>query len=392
MKVLFCHDGPLRKDELNNYYGTAHNDKTFLRYYTIADELNVAIRVSETSSTAAISQLSKITVPNLKVYEVPNISSVKGIFTNKKKANDQIKKAIQDSDYVVVRLPSVIGFKAFDYAKKLQKPCLVEVVACAWDAFWNHSLAGKIIAPTMYYKTKFRVLNAESVVYVTNDFLQKRYPTNGNHVNCSNVALEDVNEEILVNRLRKISNLKHNEKIIIGTTAAVNVRYKGQQYIIEAIGNLKKQGISYFEYHLVGGGDQSYLKSIAKKHNVESQIKFLGSKPHTEIFRWLETIDLYSQPSRQEGLPRALIEAMSIGVPAFGANTAGIPELLDSKFIFNNNKNNIKEISEILLNFNTSTMNTQAKRNFQEAKKYEKNIIETRRREFFEKFSEINEF
>src|SRR5690606_15570335 len=117
-------------------------------------------------------------------------------------------------------------------------------------------------------------------------------------------------------------------KIIIGTTAAIDVKHKGQQYVIEALGELKKNGYTKFEYHLVGGGDPAYLKSIAKRHNIEENIHFLGTLPHNKVFEWLDNIDIYVQPSRQEGLPRALIEAMSRGLPAFGANTAGIPELL----------------------------------------------------------------
>jgi len=42
----------------------------------------------------------------------------------------------------------------------------------------------------------------------------------------------------------------------------------------------------------------------------------------------LDDVDIYIQPSRQEGLPRALIEAMSRGCPAVGSTAGGIPELL----------------------------------------------------------------
>ena len=46
------------------------------------------------------------------------------------------------------------------------------------------------------------------------------------------------------------------------------------------------------------------------------------------VLEWLNDVDIYIQPSRQEGLPRALIEAMSRGCPAFGSTAGGIPELL----------------------------------------------------------------
>lgn len=386
MRVLFCHDGPIRKDEQGNYYGIAHNNSSFKRYYNIADKLHIAMRVNPVSKKEAVGSFSKITIPAFKVFDVPNMSSIKLIRRNRKMAKVIIEKAVEKADYVVTRLPSHIGFHAFDCARKLNKPCLVEVVACAWDAHWNHSALGRLAAPYMYMATKTRVRNATHVVYVTNEFLQKRYPTNGKSTNCSNVSLEEFDEKIIKRRIEKINGMSIHGKIVVGTTAAVNVRYKGQQYIIEALGKLKKQGITNFEYQLVGGGDNNYLRSITKKFDVEDQVLFLGSLPHQKVFNWLDSIDIYAQPSRQEGLPRALIEAMSRGLPAFGANTAGIPELLEDKYIFSNTKNNINEICSILSGYNKETLKSQGKRNYNESKKYAKTIIEERRKDFFLNF------
>lgn len=392
MKVLFCHDGPLRKDEFNNYYGIAHNDDTFKRYYTIGKELSVAIRVIKTTKSKAELKFSKITISPFRVIECPDISTLKGLFLHKQKVKEIIASEIKKTDYIVARLPSFIGNIAVDIAKKLEKPYLVEVVACPWDAFWNHSFKGKLVAPFMYLATKKRVRDAKYVVYVTNEFLQKRYPTIGESTNCSNVSLTEFNDDILESRLEKISNMDKQNKIIIGTTAAVDVRYKGQQYVIKALSKLNKKGITNYEYQLVGGGNQSFLKSIANKYNVAEQVKFLGPIPHDEVFKWLDTIDIYVQPSRQEGLPRALIEAMSRGLPAFGAKTGGTPELLDSIFIFSNTRKNIDEICSILELFDKNVMLKQAERNFKEAKKYDKTIIEERRKEFFLDFKKNAEY
>src|SRR5690625_3888191 len=120
------------------------------------------------------------------------------------------------------------------------------------------------------------------------------------------------------------------------------------------------------------------------------QVKFLGPMLHKDVFDWLETIDIYVQPSRQEGLPRALIEAMSRAIPAFGANTAGIPELLEDDFIFSNTRNNINEICSILLSYNKRMMLYQAKRNYKESKRYDKSIIESTRNSFFNEFVSQN--
>lgn len=380
MRVLFCHDGPLHVDDNNNYYGIAHNDEMFKRYFHIANKISVAIRVKKINQEDA-KKLSKITIKPFEVFEVPNILSVENMFKIHK-AKEIIKNAVLKSDYIVVRLPSITGFIAIDFAKKYNKPYLTEVVACPWDAYWNHSIKGKLVAPLMYYKTKKRVWNSEYVIYVTNNFLQKRYPSKGNSISCSNVSLKEFDNKVLDRRMEKINNLKPGSKIIIGTTAAVNVRYKGQQYVIQALGKLKKKGITNYEYQLVGAGDQSYLKSIAQKYDVVDQVKFLGPKRHDEVFNWMDSIDIYVQPSKQEGLPRALIEAMSRALPSIGANTAGIPELLDKRFIFSNKRNNYKEICNLLLNFDKEKLIDQAKRNFKESKKYKSDVIEKKRKEF----------
>ncbi len=382
MKLLYAHDHKFHiyKDEF--FSNGSFSTEALKRYTNVFDEVKFVsrqVKVKEKPEKMTLANAERV-----EFVKVPDFKSIKTYY-KKKQAEDIIKKEVLKADYVIARTSS-IGFIAIKYAKKYNKPYLVEVVSCYWDALWNHSLKGKVIAPYSFLKSKKIIREASHVVYVTNEFLQNRYPTNGKHTNCSNVALTEFDDKVLDRRLNKIESMQNNEKIVIGTTAAVNVRYKGQQYIIQALGELKKQGIDHFEYQLVGGGNQAFLKSVSEKYDVLDQIKFLGTMPHNKVFEWLETIDIYTQPSRQEGLPRALIEAMSKAVPAFGARTAGIPELLENQFIFSNTRKNIDEIIEILKSFDKETMINQSKRNFEESKKYDKNVIEERRREFFEEF------
>lgn len=380
--VTFFHDHIFLKYKNEYYTSGSLNSDVMKRYIEPFGKIRLVTRQKEVESVKGGMKPSSI--PNSEFVEIPNYKNVRNVLKYFK-ARKIIKDEVVNAEFIILRTSSFANVAA-RYARKYNKPYLVEVVGCAWDGTWNYNLLGKIIAPFSYYMQKKTVKKADYAVYVTNEYLQKKYPNTNKTTNCSNVALTEFNEEILKNRIKKIQGMSNEDKIIIGTTAAVDVRYKGQQYVIQALSELKNKGITKFEYQLVGGGEQSYLKSLAKKFDVEDQVIFLGSLPHEEVFDWLDTIDIYAQPSRQEGLPRALIEAMSRGLPAFGAKTAGIPELLEDKFIFGNNKKNIREICRILTSFEKDKMLNQSRRNYEESKKYERSIIEARRRTFFESF------
>ena len=392
MKGLFCYDGPLYKDPAGSFYDSILNDQMFQRYFCVAQKVEIVIRIRSTETEIAEKRMNKLNNTNIAVTECPNLSSITGLVKNYKKAKEIIEERIDTSDIVFIRLPSVIGSIAVDICKKKGKKYLIEVVGCPWDSYWNYSIKGKIVAPFAKKTMAVRVKNAPYVLYVTNRFLQNRYPTDGKSINCSNVELATADDNVIKQRIEKICKKSSDEKFIIGTAAGLDVLYKGQHFVIQALSILKKKGIDKIEYQLIGGGTGNYLRQVARENGVEDQIKIIGQMPHEKVFGWLDSIDTYIQPSRQEGLPRSVIEAMSRGLPCLGANTAGIPELLEDAFIFPNSKDEIHEIAKQLLRMYESKelQMEQAKRNFNEAKLYQRDILVDRRTAFFKACVEGN--
>lgn len=392
MKLLFVHDTKFKVDNKNNYYTSgSYNMHTWNRYLEICDELTVLARKEPYiyDKEYAEKKYNFFDKERILFIELPDLfSNYKSFFSRKKRIEKKciIKNSVLNNDAIIVRLPSSAGNIAIKYAKKYNKPYLVEVVGCSWDALWNYNIKGKILAPIKCLQQKYSIRKALFVIYVTSKFLQKRYPTIGETVSCSDVVLKEIYPNIMEKRINKINNMNMASKIIIGTIGGIDVKYKGQESVIKALGKLKKQGITNFEYQLVGGGDSNYLYSIAQKYNVSQQVKFVGSLPHEKVLSWLDSIDIYIQPSKSEGLPRALIEAMSRGLPAIGSNVGGIPELLEENYIFNYSKKHISEICKILLKLKKEDLIEQAQRNFEVSKQYQWNLIEKRRKEFFDKF------
>jgi len=324
------------------------------------------------------------------------------IFTQKEnslnsfiKARNNNKRIISNAiiqnkiDFLICHIPSDNSYHAIHSAKKIGLPYIAVVVGCSWDAMWNYDWRGKVLALPAYLRLRHFVSKSPYTIYVTKEFLERRYPCKGKMTHASNVQITELNNSIIERRIKKIiENPLDSLKIV--TVANVDVRYKGQEYVIEALSTLKRiKNINYI-YYLIGGGDPSYLRKIAQKYGVQDNIRFMGAMPHDKVLEQLDEMDICIHPSKQEGLPRALIEAMSRALPSIGTKVAGIPELLSQQNLVK--KGSVSDIVDAILQIsNKEKMLEAAKRNFAVAADYSDKIINQRRHSFIREFVEEND-
>lgn len=379
MKVLFCYDGPITRYKSNEYYTIGLTDEVLSRYYSFGDSLELLIRIKDADEVVG---LSKITVSPLSVVAVPEIKTLSGSIKNMGRARDIIKEAVHNADFIIIRSPSKIGQLAALEASLQNKKYMVEVVAHPFDVLWYHSWKGKFISFLESYKEKEVIRNAPYAIYVTKEFLQKDYPCNGISIGCADPIAPDNITDVLEKRMHRIDGEK--DKVILGTIGSVGVKFKGQEFVIKALAKLKKKGFDNFEYQLVGGGDCQFLYNMARKLGVESQVVFVGALPHHSIPNFLQDIDIYIQPSLTEGLPRSIVEAMSMAVPCIASNCGGIPELLDSSVLYSNWGNKVKKIMKLLMAFTQDKLKQQAIRNYERSKEYSALCLDESRKSFYQ--------
>nr|WP_051032496.1 glycosyltransferase family 4 protein [Holdemania massiliensis] len=164
------------------------------------------------------------------------------------------------------------------------------------------------------------------------------------------------------------------------TSADIDLSSKGQRFVVRSMGKLKAIGITV-TYYLAGNGNQQHLLHEAVKAKVENQIVFLGWLTQEEIFSQIDKVDIYIQPSLQEGLPRAVIEAMSRGCPCIGTNIAGTPELLDKDCIVKTASSN--DIVRVIVNMLSKGLEKYAIHNFERSKDYLESTLNGRRNQYF---------
>lgn len=313
---------------------------------------------------------------------VDEVIPISGLFnTLVGKHNKEIRLAISKSNLVIARVPSIVAYRAVEIAKKMQKPVFSVAIGCAWDAYWNHRFPGKLIAPYMYFKMKWCMKKADYALYVTEKFLQKRYPSECKSIGVSDVVVKDFDLYILKRRRDKIEN-GLGKTITLMTSGSVGNKAKGQEFVIKAIPILNNYGFR-INYLLAGGDDPSYLKKLANKLHVEDQISFLGMLSTSEVFEKLDVADIYIQPSLQEGLPRAVVEAMSRGCPVIGTKTGGIPELINKEFIVER-KSKRGIAAAIIAMWNTKTILNEANYNFSKSQQYKEELLSNKRNEYYE--------
>ena len=106
---------------------------------------------------------------------------------------------------------------------------------------------------------------------------------------------------------------------------------KNLAILIEAIGILKGQGKLAHQLVVAGAkgwGKSRIAESILKWKLTESDVKFLGFIPETDLPLLYSGAAVFVFPSVYEGFGLPLVEAMACGVPIVASNTSSIPEVV----------------------------------------------------------------
>ncbi|HXJ99830.1 MAG TPA: glycosyltransferase, partial [Gelidibacter sp.] len=122
---------------------------------------------------------------------------------------------------------------------------------------------------------------------------------------------------------------KNDSKFEIITVANL-VPIKGVEVLLRALSVLKDPRTTL----TILGDDRSdygdFLKLLVNELNLEEQVVFFGKVP--DVRPYIANADLYVIPTlndgRKEGMPMALVEAMSMGIPVLGSDISGIKFVL----------------------------------------------------------------
>lgn len=377
MKVIYIQDQEI--DLCNNRYYHSKSEHFFSRYLQGLNQnetLDVYAGVVE-SSANVVEKYKDITHLQIEYKKIPEFRKIQNLLS----ISNLMCKIVKDADFCYLRT-GIAGSLASFTCRKLGIPYMAIVNE---DVYNNTRIHKKLIVrlsayPLLWLNRKM-IKNANYACYVTQEYLQKGYPCDGKSLGCSDIEFLDLDEKNLTQRLAKIATLEG--KIVLGSVGSVSATLKGQDTVIRALAELKKEGLCNYEYQLVGTGDQTRLRTLAESLGVADRVKFLGAFNHDDVMTWFENIDIYLHPSHSEGLPRTILEAMTKACPCICTSVGGIPELIDKEHLFAYNGNEVADLKRMLLAMDKETMTSQAKINFERSKNYDPKELERKRSEFF---------
>jgi phosphatidylinositol alpha-1,6-mannosyltransferase len=106
-------------------------------------------------------------------------------------------------------------------------------------------------------------------------------------------------------------------------------RYKGADDLIEAIAQLR-DSLPNLHLAAVGAGDDlPRLREIARAAGVADRVSFLEALTQEEIAACYARCEVFALPSTGEGFGLVFLEAMAFGKPVIGADSGGIPDLVE---------------------------------------------------------------
>ena len=178
-----------------------------------------------------------------------------------------------------------------------------------------------------------------------------------------------------------LSEISADEDSIILLSIGELSDRKNHSVSIKALSEIKNENL-----HLViaGTGEKrEEFLSLAKELGVDGRVHLLGFR--TDVAELLKSADIFLFPSIQEGLPVALMEAMSCGLPVICSAIRGNTDLIDDSCGILcpwADVGSFREAIEKLI-ADEDLRKSMAEKAFEESKKYDINIIENYMKEIY---------
>lgn len=391
MKTLIAVDAHLYRTPDNRIWAKTIYDYDFWkRYLEIFSDIVVLSRIEDVDYKFVENFLPS-SGEKVEFQSVPMARSGSQYLFNLPLFIKNIIEISKIADCAIIRLPSVTSFFTELIFSMFNKPYVIEVVADPYSVYKENKFTKFLMTKHLKKACK----RANGVSYVTQHSLQEFFPSRSKILGCeSEVYFESYYSSIKLSEKFFFFN-RNFDKIdqqvnLIHTANNINNYIKGHDTVIKIIKKLTEHGINAKITFIGDGKKKEEFINLSKELGIYELINFTGFiSSKEEIRKLLIDADIFVFPTHAEGLPRAIIEAMAVGLPCISTPVNGIPELLPDEFLFK--PNDIEGFTNKIIELisNKRKLNEVSKANIEKAKEYQEKFLQNRRNIFFKKLQNL---
>jgi glycosyltransferase involved in cell wall biosynthesis len=349
------------------------------RYLKVFDEVRLLARAREAPEPPPdwVSASGQGVVP----VPIPYFEGSKQFVSRLPSIRRAVSDALATADAIVLRCPCPLSTEVWRKCRN-NRPYGMEIVGDPWDVFSPGSVRHflrPLFRRLFSNWLKKQVHEACATSFVTEYSLQRRYPPSPETFTTNYSSIElPANAFVRDPRPRRVIQGRGPLRLI--TVGTLNQLYKAPDVLLDAFSQCVRAGLD-LELVFVGDGDyRGMLEQMAVRLDLGRRVSFRGQLNDAEAIRTeLDQADLFVLPSRQEGLPRAMIEAMARGLPCLGSTVGGIPELLRSEDLVppNSERDLAGKIHEVASD--PDRMALMSERSLEKAACYRADVLQRRR-------------
>ncbi len=395
MKLLVATDAHIFKTPDGKYWCKSIYAYNFwTRYLKVFEDVKIVARVKEISEEDV--RMQRVDGEHVEVSGIPFYQGPKELLFVYFKIQKALKNIDGDCDAALMRMPSQTASMVYAHLSK-KLPVAGEIVYDMTDDLSRRERNPilKILNYIISNRLKKFCKKANGIAYVTRYTIQKNYPSysmiygeDEEHFDTyySTITLPD--SAFTGSR----SFLENTGIKLVLSSVAMNSERKGEKVVIDIVKKCRQRGYNVSAVLIGDGTLRPSFEEYARNEGVKEFVEFTGLLPSSEEVRQvMSKADIFVFPTKGEGLPRGILEAMAIGLPVLSTPVGGIPEVIDSKYLFEPTDSN--RFADMVCSFidNPSELNKMSECNYIKAQEYRNELLQEKRNEFYKKIRGLAE-
>lgn len=380
VRLLVVDNAHLYRTPDGRYYAPSLYDNTFFnRYLRIFDKVRFVAKTKHVPDIDP-SRFILLDAPGLEVHELPWTQGMKALVRRLPEVLGRYRAASRDTDCAIYRVSQLESYLAYLFRQR-GHPFFLEVVNDP-ETFVHMPVWMRWINQ---YMLRVLLRHADGAAFVTEHVLQDKYLGENRRRDDRFMLSHYSSIELKPSWMAPPREFKVLQRVRLAHVSnSIDNDIKGHRTAIGVIGRLRERGVDATLTCIGDGSAVAELKALCVQLKVQDRVNFVGRiHDRAVLLAQLREADLFLYPTRLEGLPRAVIEAMAVGLPTLSTPIAGIPELLESSYMFDPDDVDGFTGAIMRLRDRPEELSQMSRQNVETSKKFAKDVLDERRSTFY---------